>query len=76
MRLTIAFDDIGTPTPTMRRPDIRGKVIEAVLTRAAAAGIDDVALVSANGLNRRMTAEELQHIVGERVSAPSMPMAC
>ena len=35
MRLTIAFDDIGTPTPTMRRPDIRGKVIEAVLTRAA-----------------------------------------
>jgi lactate racemase len=67
MRLTIAFDDIGTPTPTMRRPDIRGKVIEAVLTRAAAAGVDDVALVSANGLSRRMTAEELQHIVGERV---------
>jgi lactate racemase len=67
MRLTIAFDDIGTPTPTMRRPDIRGKVIEAVLTRAAKAGIDDVALVSANGLNRRMTAEELQHVVGERV---------
>jgi lactate racemase len=66
-RLTIAFDGIGTPTPTMRRPDIRGKVIEAVLTRAAAAGVDDVALVSANGLNRRMTAEELQHIVGERV---------
>jgi len=66
-RLTIAFDDIGTPTPRMRRTDIRGKVIEAVLTRAAAAGVDDVALVSANGLDRRMTAEELQHIVGERV---------
>jgi hypothetical protein len=67
MRLTIVFDDIGIPTPKMRRPDIRGKVIEAVLTRAAAAGVDDVALVSANGLNRRMTAEELQHVVGERV---------
>src|SRR4029450_9990943 len=67
MRLTIAFDDIGTPTPRMRRPAIRGKVIEAVLTRAAAAGVDDVALVSANGLNRRMTAEELEYIVGERV---------
>jgi lactate racemase len=67
MRLTIAFDDIGTPTPRMRRPDVRGKVIEAVLTRAATAGVDDVALISANGLNRRMTAEELQHIVGERV---------
>jgi Lactate racemase N-terminal domain len=67
MRLTIAFDDIGTPTPRMRRPDIRGKVIEAVLTLAAAAGVDDVALVSGNGLNRRMTPEELEYIVGERV---------
>jgi len=67
MKLTIAFDDIGTPTPKMRRPDVRGKVIEAVLTRAAACGVDDVALVSANGLNRRMTADELQYVVGERV---------
>ena len=67
MRLTIAFDDIGTPNPRMQRPDIRGKVIEAVLTRAAAAGVDDVALVSANGLNRRMTAAELEYLVGERV---------
>ena len=67
MRLTIAFDDIGTPNPRMQRPDIRGKVIETVLTRAAAAGVDDVALVSANGLNRRMTAAELEYIVGERV---------
>ncbi|HEX5906253.1 MAG TPA: lactate racemase domain-containing protein, partial [Propionibacteriaceae bacterium] len=67
MRLTIVFDDLGVPTPRMRRPDIRGKVIEAVLARAAAAGVDDVALISANGLSRRMTAEELQDIVGERV---------
>ena len=67
MRLTIVFDDIGVPTPRMRRPDIRGKVIEAVLARAAAAGVDDVALISANGLSRRMTAEELQYLVGERV---------
>jgi hypothetical protein len=67
MRLTIVFDDIGIPTPRMRRPDLRGKVIEAVLVQAAAAGVDDVALISANGLNRRMTADELQYIVGERV---------
>ena len=67
MRLTIAFDDIGTPTPKMRRPDIRGKVIEAVLTRAAEAGVDDVAIISANGLNRRLAAEELEYLVGERV---------
>ena len=51
----------------MRRPDIRGTIIEAVLVRAAAAGVDDVALVAATGLNRRMTPAELQYLLGERV---------
>jgi hypothetical protein len=67
MRLTIAFDDNTRPVPPMRRPDIRGRIIEAVLTRAAAAGVDDVALVCANGLNRRLTATELHRLLGERV---------
>ncbi len=67
MKLTIAFDDITVPTPKLRKPDLRGKIIEAVLTRAAKAGVDDVALVAANGLHRRMTASELQHLLGERV---------
>ena len=38
MKLTIAFDDISLPLPPMRRPDIRQRVIEAVLDLAAAAG--------------------------------------
>jgi hypothetical protein len=67
MRLTIAFDDISVPIPRMRRPDIRGTIIEAVLVRAAAAGVDDVAVVAATGLNRRMTPAELQYVLGERV---------
>jgi hypothetical protein len=67
MKLTIAFDDISAPMPRMRRPDIRGRIIEAVLTRAAKAGVDDVALISAIGLNRRHTEAELQQILGERV---------
>lgn len=67
MKLTIAFDDIATPIPKMHRPDIRGRIIEAVLTRAAAAGVDDVALIVARGLNRRMTEAELEHVLGERV---------
>ncbi|MCW2811040.1 MAG: hypothetical protein JWP61_1498 [Friedmanniella sp.] len=67
MRLTIAFDDLSTPVPPMRRPDLRGTIIEAVLTRAAQAGVDDVALVSANGLNRHLTPVELERLVGERV---------
>src|SRR5688500_10331807 len=67
MRLTIAFDDISRLTPQMRQPDLRGRIIEAVLTRAAEAGVDDVALVVANGLNRRNTPTELEQMVGERV---------
>lgn len=67
MRLTIAFDDLSLPLPSMRAPDIRGRIIEQVLTMAAEAGVDDVQLIAANALHRRMTAAELKHIVGERV---------
>ena len=67
MRLTIAFDDISLPLPPMRKPDVRQRVIEAVLTMAAEAGVDDVALISANAVHRRLTPRELQDIVGERV---------
>src|SRR5918999_5472694 len=54
MRLTIAFDDISIPLPPMRAPDVRQRVIEAVLTMAADAGVDDVELISANALHRRL----------------------
>jgi hypothetical protein len=67
MRLTIAFDDISLPLPPMRSPDIRQQVIEAVLDMAAEAGVDDVVLVAALALHRRMTEPELRHIVGDRV---------
>jgi hypothetical protein len=67
MRLTIAFDDISLPLPPMRTPDVRGRVIEHVLEHAARAGVDDVKLIVANSLHRRMTAAEIERAVGERV---------
>jgi hypothetical protein len=67
MRLTIAFDDISLPLPPMRSPDVRERVIEAVLEMAAEAGVDDVVLVAALALHRRMTEDELRHVVGDRV---------
>jgi lactate racemase len=67
MRLTIVFDDLSLPLPPMRAPDVRQRVIEQVLEMAAAAGVDDVELIAANSLHRRMTAAELRHVVGERV---------
>ena len=67
MRLTIAFDDVSLPLPPMRAPDIRQRVIEAVLDMAAAAGVDDVVLICALALHRRMTEPELRHAIGDRV---------
>ena len=67
MRLTIAFDDVSLPLPPMRAPDVRQRVIEAVLDAAAAAGVDDVVLIAALALHRRMTDEELRHALGDRV---------
>ena len=67
MRLTITFDDNTVPVPGMTAPDLRAEVIEAVLGRAADAGVDDVALIAAIGLNRRQTPAELRTLVGERV---------
>ena len=52
MKLTIAFDDISLPLPSMRKPDIRQRIIEQVLDMAAAAGVDDVHLIAALALHR------------------------
>jgi lactate racemase len=67
MKLTIAFDDVSLPLPKMRRPDVRQRVIEAVLDLAAEAGVDDVHIIAALALHRRMTEAELRHAVGDRV---------
>ncbi len=67
MRLTIAFDDISLPLPPMQQPDNRQRVIEAVLDMAATAGVDDVVLICALALHRRMTEAELRHALGDRI---------
>lgn len=67
MKLTIAFDDVSLPLPKMRRPDVRQRIIEQVLDLAAAAGVDDVHIIAALALHRRMTEDELRHAVGDRV---------
>ena len=67
MRLTIAFDDVSLPLPPMQPPDVRQRVIEQVLDLAAEAGVDDVVLVAALALHRRMTEAELRHALGSRI---------
>jgi lactate racemase-like protein len=67
MKLTIAMDNQAVPLPPMQRPDTRQRVIEIVLDMAAAAGVDDVELIVAHGLHRRMTEPELRHMLGDRI---------
>ncbi|MDN5725724.1 MAG: nickel-dependent lactate racemase, partial [Propionibacteriales bacterium] len=67
MRLAIAVSDISSVVPPMGTPDVRGVVIEEVLELAAAAGVDDVEILIARGLNRRLTERELKAVLGERV---------
>ena len=67
MKLTICFDDVSLSLPKMRRPDVRQLIVEAVLEEAAAAGVDDVHLIAALGLHRRMHDYELRHVLGDRV---------
>ncbi len=73
MKLTIAFDDISLPLPPMASPDIRQLVIEEVVDMAAHAGVEDIELIAAISLHRKMTADEIRHIVGDRVFATFWP---
>src|SRR5262245_65521860 len=75
MKLTICFDDISLPLPPMRRPDIRQRGIEAVLDLAAEAGVDDVHLIAALALHRRMTEAGPRPAVGDPVYAAFAPQA-
>ncbi|MFZ8998108.1 MAG: lactate racemase domain-containing protein [Ilumatobacteraceae bacterium] len=67
MKLTICFDDSSLSLPKMRRPDNRQRIIEAVLDLAAAAGVDDIQIIAALGLHRRMHDYELRHVLGDRI---------
>ncbi|MFX4273146.1 lactate racemase domain-containing protein [Propionibacteriaceae bacterium Y1685] len=67
MRLAIAVSDTSSVVPPMGAPDVRGVVIEEVLNAAAAAGVDDVEIIVARGLNRRLDEHELRAVLGDRV---------
>src|SRR5688500_17454369 len=67
MRVTIAVDDISLPLPPMQTPDIRQTIIEVLVEMCAANGVDDVHIIVANSLHRRMTESEMRRMVGRKV---------
>jgi len=67
MKVCIAIDDISLPLPPMRRPDIRERVLTIVLQTLADHGVEDFDIIIATSVHRRMTADEVRHIVGDRI---------
>jgi hypothetical protein len=67
MKVTIAVDDISLPLPPMRRPDVRERVLEVVLDLLAQHGVEDVELIIATSVHRRMKPHEVRHMVGDRI---------
>src|SRR5262249_12215866 len=67
MKVTIAVDDISLPLPPMRRPDIRERVLTIVLDLLADYGVDDVEIIIATSVHRRMKPFEVRHMVGDRI---------
>ena len=67
MRVTIAMDDISLPLPPMALPDMRQTMLEVVLDMCGANGIDDIHLIIANSLHRKMTEWEMRRMVGNEI---------
>jgi lactate racemase len=67
MKVTIAIDDVSVPLPPMKRPDVRERVLTIVLEMLHDHGVDDVELIIATCLHRRMKAAEVRHMVGDRI---------
>ncbi|MEQ9500743.1 MAG: lactate racemase domain-containing protein [Deltaproteobacteria bacterium] len=67
MRVCIVMDDISLPLPPMRLPDVRQRVLEIVLQILGDHGVDDIDLLIANALHRRMTADEMKRMVGSKI---------
>ncbi len=67
MKVTIVMDDISLPLPAMRLPDVRQRVLTILLEQLADHGVDDVRLLVANALHRRMTAGEMRRMVGSKI---------
>ncbi|MCI0671465.1 MAG: nickel-dependent lactate racemase [Myxococcaceae bacterium] len=67
MRVTVAMDDISLPLPPMVTPDARQVMLEIILSLLADSGVDDVHLIIATCLHRRMTGDEMRRMVGGRI---------
>src|ERR1044072_1636599 len=62
MKVTIAVEDISLPLPPMQTPARRQTVLEIVVQMLADYGVDDVHIIIANSLHRKMTEWEMRRM--------------
>ena len=67
MKVTIAVDDISLPLPPMITPDTRQTALEVVLELLEDHGVDDIHIIVANSLHRKMTEPEMRRMVGAEI---------
>ena len=67
MKITIAVDDVSLPLPPMKTPDIRQTILEIVLAMRGEHGVDDVHIIIATSLHRRMHDWEVKRMVGKQI---------
>lgn len=67
MKVTIAVDDISMPLPPMQTPDIRQTTLEILLEMLHGHGIDDIHIIIAVSLHRKMTVAEMKRMSGQKI---------
>ncbi len=73
MKVTIAIDDISVPLPPMKTPDIRQEMLEVIIEMLIDHGVEDFEMIIALALHRRMTAAEIERMVGPKIFADYYP---
>ena len=74
-RVLIAFDDNCQPFPKTTRPDIRQQILEALIPLLYSHGVkkENIRLVCAVALHRKMKEHELREMVGSRIMREFFP---
>ena len=67
MKLSIAIDDISLPLPPMVLPDLRETILTEILKLCGDYGVDDIHIIVATALHRRMTGPEIRRMVGKKI---------
>jgi len=66
MKVTIAVDDLSMPLPPMKAPDVRGRIVNAVLALLDDYAVTDIEIIIATAFHRPMTADEITHMLGKK----------